>query len=291
MILENIIYVLSFLNSSRIALNFLISFVFILLISYIFHDSIKLLSNTININPIAVYIVLFIFAYALAVLLIDLIQKLYNLVIKYIKIHKAIKRVQDKERSDRKERLFAIKRFLEHSPEENKKPLYVLMKLKEFEFYRDKNLLRLVEIGAIEELVETRRYHAVFRLTNEAEPVVREHYDLERKKYIQSVIETLTDDEIAFLKLFEECKTIYENQQGDELLPWNIYNGAETLLKKRLIEHQNTDKRSIEQWSLRLDAKHAIETYYGLNFKRDSLVLCLDKVQAIPVRGSASKSY
>jgi hypothetical protein len=74
-------------------------------------------------------------------------------------------------------------------------------------------------------------------------------------------------------------------------LSWETYsNGAKSLQGKKLIERDDTDEGVLEQWSLRSDVKNAIATYHGMNFIRDSLVLRLDKVQAIPFGGSGMKS-
>src|SRR3970282_364246 len=85
----------------------------------------------------------------------------------------------------------SLEHFLDHAPEEFIRPLRELMKSGELEYMRSGELRRLEDIGAVEQLIETRLHHAVFSLSGKSEPIIRAHFEAKRAAHVRNEVSSL----------------------------------------------------------------------------------------------------
>lgn len=287
---DNIIRVLNALESARLAAKVLLASLLLAAGAWLLRAPIQLLGEELGIAQVLVYGVLALAIYSLAVLVVEGGLRLGGIVTKARAERALVRRARAESQELKRKRIASLKHFLDHAPQEYLRPLRELWTSGELEYARSGELRRLEEIRAVERLVETRINYAVFRLAAESKAIIHEYFEAERKAHVLMEVKRLSNNELAFLELFTVEQTQYEDPDQTELLPRGTYSGGESLARKNLVQRAGVqNERLRERWSLLADAKEAIASEHGLTFKRHSVDLGRDRVEAGAASGGGAR--
>lgn len=288
---EALIRIINELKSPHLAAAIVLAFLQLTIVLTLFREAIHLAGESMGIGSLPVYGSLMVLAYSLSVLEISAGSWMVSAIAKIFEKRK-LYIAKEKEKCDlRKKNASRMMAFLEHAPPESIQILKSLVESSRKEFSRSEALRSLQRIGAIEELVETRNNYSVYQLTPEWGPVISSHFETLRNEYLDREVQRLSEDEVAFLRLFSELTTSFEDPEQTSLLPFKTYLGGRSLEHKGLIfRMENARLPDHEDWKVPSDAKAKIENCCELVLGRDLIQLDLNRVAASGASGSGMRS-